>query len=256
MKHFFIRCVALTLIFLLCLNTTAMADFLIKEVASNPWNMMYIFPEEEEVIPNIVIIYLHGDGNNGTQKLETLKVMGKVDHPLKYAMNDTLSLTDDTIFICPQSRGNGQFRYQQDELLRLIRDIKIQFPESIILLAGHSNGAIAADKVALSGCEAIDGYVFISGNQPAESPLLQFVSNAFVAYGESDTVARRKDFKALFVENDISLYEYSKKCAFEEKDSHNAYMVGKWTHGQAPRLFLEEFFWEWVWELQMNKEGI
>ena len=38
----------------------------------------------------------------------------------------------------------------------------------------------------------------------------------------------------------------TKECAWREEDTNNAYVVGDWTHGQTPRIFLEDFFWEWI----------
>lgn len=252
MKFIFMRCClcfSLILVFLSAFSGTAEA-IMIVEKQDDPWNQAWIYPEDEVVTPNIVIIYLHGDGNNGSSNINDLWVMAKVNHPLKYAKEETLAITDEVLIICPQSRGNAQFRNQQENLANMIAEIQEQYPDSLLLLAGHSNGAIAAYKVAIAENPYIDGYVFISGNKPAESPKLQFTKNCFVAYGENDSIHRRSDFSSLF-DIDISNSKYAKKCQVTDGITQNAYMVGKWSHGQAPLVFLEDFFWDWVYELAL-----
>lgn len=253
MKVIFMRCFLCfsLVVSLLLSSTTKAAAIMIVEKQENPWNQAWIYPEDEIVTPNIVIIYLHGDGNNGSSRLSDIWVMAKVNHPLKYAKEDTLVVTDEVLIICPQSRGNAQFRNQQDDLANMIAEIREMYPDALLLLAGHSNGAIAAYKVAIDENPCVDGYVFISGNKPAESPKLQFTKNCFVAYGENDSVHRRSDFSNLF-DIDISNSKYAKKCQITDGITQNAYMVGNWSHGQAPLVFLEDFFWEWVYKLTLQ----
>ncbi|MBQ8298692.1 MAG: hypothetical protein IJX99_02315 [Clostridia bacterium] len=254
MKSIFMRCLlCFTVTVILFSATLCPAKAItVVEKRSNPWNQAWIYPEDDIVTPNIVIIYLHGDGNNGGSNINDLWVMSKVNHPLKYAKENTLQMTDEVLIICPQSRGNAQFRKQQKDLSNVIKDIHDKFPDALLLLAGHSNGAIAAYKVAIAENPYLDGYVFISGNKPAESSKLQFTKNCFVAYGENDSIHRRSDFSNLF-DLDISKSKYAKRCQVTDGITKNAYMVGNWSHGQAPLVFLEDFFWEWVYELALEK---
>jgi peptidoglycan hydrolase-like protein with peptidoglycan-binding domain len=89
-------------------------------VDSEPWDYLYIYPNDEVVTPNIVIIYLHGSNNSG-YSVESLQNLARVDHPLKYAREGTLPLPDDTIFICPQSRADGEFGNQTEVALKAVQ---------------------------------------------------------------------------------------------------------------------------------------
>lgn len=224
----------------------------VVEKRANPWNQAWIYPEDEIVTPNIVIIYLHGNGNNGSSNIKDLWVMANVNHPLKYAKEDTLVITDDVLIICPQSRGNGQFRSRRQDLSNMIKEIRDEFPEALLILAGHSNGAIATFIVATAENPCIDGYVFISGDRSGESAKLPFTKNCFVAYGINDNVRNRSVFSNLF-EIKISDNKYAQKCQVTDAITKNAYMVGNWSHGQAPLVFLEDFFWEWVYKVALEK---
>lgn len=210
-----------------------------------PWCHTMIFAEEEIVNPTTIVIYLHGDGNNGNTK-EDLDRLANVDHPLKYARENTLNLPDDCVMVCFQSKSNGQFRNKSDELCEVIHALSETCPDAKIILAGHSHGAMAAYKIAAAGNTDIDGYVFISGMQPGESEKLPFIPNCLVVFGSENLRASRSDFSALFRETDITDDKYANESSYVEESTNNAYFLGPWTHGSAPQIFLEDFFWEWV----------
>ena len=236
--------VTVCLVFLLVTPLVALATTDIP-FEGQPWCQTMIYPEEEIVHPNTIIIYLHGDGNNGKSK-EDLEYLAKADHPLKYAREDTLKIPDDCIIICFQSHSNGEFRNNIDDLSEVIHAISEACPEAKIILAGHSHGAMAAYKIATTGTTDIDGYVFISGMRPTESNTLSLIPNCLVVYGAEDLRASRGDFSALFYQTDITNPKYARLSSYTEETTNNAYFLGPWTHGSSPQIFQEDFFWEWV----------
>lgn len=210
-----------------------------------PWNYAMIYPEDTTVNPNVIIIYLHGDGNNG-QKLEDLVILANIHHPLRYHREDNLPQPDDTIFICPQTRSDSEFSAKIDDLKAMISAISEASPDAKIILAGHESGATTAYQIASEGNKNIDGYVFISSNKPKRAEDLEFIANTLVVYGAEDTNNHRAIFKNLFWEHDIADKIYAAECSLIEELSNNAYFVGPWNPYNAPRIFLEDFFWEWL----------
>lgn len=210
-----------------------------------PWNHAMIYPEDMSIKPNVIIIYLHGDGNNG-KEIEDLVILANIHHPLRYHREDILPQPDDTIFICPQTHSDGEFLTKLDELEAMISAISESSPDAKIILAGHESGATAAYQIASEGNKNIDGYVFISSNKPKKAKDLEFLANALVVYGAEDNNNHRAIFKNLFWEHDIADSTYTTECSFIEELSNNAYFVGPWNPYNAPRIFLEDFFWEWL----------
>ena len=248
MKSNFKRCLILVLTLCLLFSaTTPMTALATTDIplAGTPWCQTMIFPEEEIVHPTTVIIYLHGDGNNG-KTTEDLERFTLVDHPLKYAREGNLDIPDDCIIVCFQGTYNGEFRNKSDELCEVISALAQTCPEAKIILAGHSHGAMAAYKIAAAGNTDIDGYAFISGIQPQESERLTLIPNCLVVYGSEEWRSNRSDFSELFYQNDISDSQYARLSSLVEDKTNNAYFLGPWSHGSSPQIFLEDFFWEWV----------
>lgn len=247
------RCLSLLccLICLMPLLTTAAMAVSDVSVDSEPWDYLYIYPNDEVVTPNIVIIYLHGSNNSG-YSVESLQNLARVDHPLKYAREGTLPLPDDTIFICPQSRADGEFGNKRDKLSDFIHEIAQMFPDALIVLAGHSSGCIAVTHMANIDHPDVDGYVFIGGIKTANCKLLTDYTNCLVTYGNESWLSKRSDFAELFDSIDLTDKEFGKNCSFLEEDRNNAYLVGPWTHGAAPKIFLEDLFWEWLNNISYN----
>ena len=242
------RCLVFLLaLCLLFFTITPLTAFATTDIPfdGKPWCHTMIFPEEEIVHPTTIIIYLHGDGNNGSRK-EDLELLTKVDHPLKYAREDTLEIPDDCVIVCFQSHSNGEFRNKYDELCEVIHALAESCPEAKIILAGHSHGAMAAYKIAATGNTDIDGYVFISGIRPKESKTLTLIPNCLVVYGNEEWRASRSDFSDLFYQTDITDSKYAQVSSYSEETTNNAYFLGPWSHGGSPQIFQEDFFWEWV----------
>ena len=106
---------------------------------------------------------------------------------------------------------------------------------------------MATYEIAASNNPDIDGYIFISGMQTKESEKLSLIPNCLVVYGYESMVAHRTDFSNLFYDTDISDNKYSGEIAYVEEVTNNAYFVNRsWSHGTAPEIFQEDFFWEWV----------
>ena len=248
MKTNFKRCLVCFLILcLLCSTLTPLTVAATTDIPfdGEPWCQTMIFPEEELVHPTTIIIYLHGDGNSGKGK-DDLERFAKADHPLKYSRENTLDMPDDCVIICFQSKYDGEFRKSSDELCEIIQALAETSPDSKIILAGHSHGAMAAYKIATTRNKDIDGYVFISGIQPSESDTLPLIPNCLVVYGSEEWRANRGDFSELFYQTDITNSKYAMTSSYVEEKTNNAYFLGPWTHGSSPQIFQEDFFWEWV----------
>ena len=241
-------CCVCCLLFALPQTALAVTDIAMED---SPWNHVWIYANDEIVVPNVVIIYLHGDGNSG-YGLKGLEKFPKVDHPLRYARNDTLPLPDDTIFICPQSGYDGEFRFKQEELTEFIHMIAEAYPDALIILSGHSHGSLASYVMAANGNDDVDGYVFISGIRPPESEEISLMQNCLVVFGDETWLSKRGDYSNLFLKTDISDMEYRKECTYLEEESNNGYIRGRWGHGDAPKVFLEDFFWEWLNNISYN----
>ena len=211
-----------------------------------PWCQTIIYPEEEIVAPTTIIIYLPGAGHTGSTKKE-LERFARANHPLKYSREGNLEMPDDCIMICFQSQAEGEFKKKSSELAEVIHAISESCPNAKIILAGHSNGCLATYKIAASKNPDVDGYVFISGLMNAEDGQLPLMPNCMVVYGSEDLLARRTDFSNLFYNTDISDKKYREDTYYVEDVTNNAYILNTdWTHGTAPEVFLEDFFWEWV----------
>lgn len=243
------RCLTCLLMVVLLISTvTPLTASALTDVpfSGTPWCHTMIYAEDDLVTPSTIIIYLHGDGHNGYTK-ESLEFFTFADHPLKYAREDELPLPDDCVMICFQGHGDGDFRSRSDQLCEVIHAIAESCPDSKIILAGHSHGCLAAYKIAATGNTDIDGYVFISGVKPGESEDLSLIPNCFVMFGTEGWVAKRSDYSVLFREVDISDAEYGKDSYYVEETTNNVYaMVSKLGHSNAPKIFQEDIFWEWV----------
>ncbi len=252
MKKHFKRCVLFCLIICIIPTFTLVAfaagDYSIE---GSRWYQSWIYAEEEMSVPNVVIIYLHGHGNSGT-RLEHLERFTRVDHPLKYSREETLPLPDDTIMICPQSYANGEFTYRQKEISEVVHTVKTMYPDAIIVLAGHSSGAYATSVMAINGNDEIDGYVFISGVNPGSIADFNDTKNCMIVFGNESWLHQRGNFSALFDETNIANSQYSQVCSYLEEGRNNAYVRGPWGHGDAPKVFLEDIFWEWINNISHN----
>ena len=235
-------CCIMLLIPVLVQSASATGDF---GFSNDKWNFSFIYPEETIYTPNVVIIYLHGDNTTG-RSINSLESMAKIEHPLRYAREETLCLPDDTIMICPQAHVNGEFRTKQADLEEFIHEIRCMYPDAILILSGASHGSLATYKIAASKNEDVDGYVFIAGVRPGESKELTLIPNCMVVYGNEVWLSRRGDYSALFTETDITDSEYRNETYYLEEDTNNAYVRGPWHHGNTPLIFLEDFFWEWI----------
>ncbi len=218
-------------------------------VNTGHWRCTVLETEQTDVV-DTVIIYFHGIGNTGRGFSGLRTLMGKHanDGPTKYAT----TLTDDwiapgTVIICPQARDNADFQDHKDEILKLVDQQYEKYPGAKVILAGHSNGAVILFNVAcIYGHDVVDGWVFISGESRTSKKLDPSMSNTMVAVGAREQYAKiglpsRHDFDDLFY-TELG----DKETAWREEDTNNAYVVGDWSHGETPRLFLEEFFWEWL----------
>ena len=209
-----------------------------------------LIENEQTTSVDTVIIYFHGSGNTGSTVKTLTKLMGKkaADGPTKYATTVTEDwLPPGTVIVCPQAHSDNDFHANTDEVLDLIELQQTNYPEAKIVLAGHSNGAIMIFNLACTyGSDIADGWVFISGKSNTGKRLDSSMTNVMVASGTGEKkskigLARRGDFDNLFY-TELG----TKVTAWREEDTNNAYVVGSWSHGQTPRIFLEDFFWEWI----------
>ena len=253
MKKQFKRCFTLVCCIVCLLLTVPQTAFAASDIAmdDDPWQHVWLYSEDTMAVPNVIIIYLHGDGNSG-RGMKSLEKFSRVDHPLRYARNDTLPLPDDTLFICPQSSYDGEFRFKQEELTEFIHKIAQGYPDTKIILSGHSHGSLASYVMATNGNEDVDGYVFISGIRPPEAEKLSLIPNCLVVFGDETWLSKRGDYSNLFFEADITAQEYRKVCTYIEEESNNGFIRGPWGHGDAPKVFLEDFFWEWLNNISYN----
>ena len=199
-----------------------------------------------------VIIYFHGSGNTGNTLHNLKSLMGEkaADGPTKYATTISYEwLPVGTIILCPQAHNDKDFHNSEDEVFCLIREYSQKYPDAKIILAGHSNGAMMIFNLAYEyGTDIVDGWVFISGKSSRGYELPSDSTNIMVVSGTGEInakigLARREDFENLFYS---PLLSETEETAWREEDTNNAYIVGDWTHGQTPRVFLEDFFWEWI----------
>lgn len=243
------RC--LTYLLILCLFLSTFTPLKVEattelSVAGEPWCQTMIFPEEDFVHPNTVIIYIHGAGETG-RTVEDLERFARANHPLKYSREGTLEMPDDCMLICLQAKNEGEFSKKSNELCDMIHALSESQPDTKIILVGHSSGAMATYEIASTGNSDIDGYVFISGMQTDKCQKLPLIPNCLVVFGYEEMVAYRTDFSNLFYGIDISDKKYRDEISYVEEITNNAYFVSKkWNHGSAPQVFLEDFFWEWV----------
>lgn len=213
---------------------------------AKPWCHTMIFPEEEIVVPTTIIIYLPGAGHTGSDK-DDLERFAQANHPVKYSREDSIPMPDDCVIICFQAHGENDFRNKSDELSEVINALSGSCPEAKIILAGHSNGALATYQMAAKGNPDIDGYVFISGMKSENTEKLSMIPNCLVVYGYESMLSCRTDFSNLFYNTDITDKKYHGASSYVEEVTNNAYFVStKWDHGSAPQVFQEDFFWEWV----------
>lgn len=211
-----------------------------------PWCQTMIFPEEDLVHPNTIIIYLHGAGETG-QKLDDLERFARANHPLKYSREGILEMPDDCIIVCLQAKTEGAFSKKSDKLCEMIHLLSVDQPDTKIILVGHSSGAMATYEIAAAGNPDIDGYVFISGMRTDKTEKLSLIPNCLVVFGYEEMLGCRTDFSNLFYNTDIGDNKYREEISYTEEITNNAYFVSKkWDHGSAPQVFLEDFFWEWV----------
>ena len=211
-----------------------------------PWCQTMIFPEEDLVHPNTIIIYLHGAGETG-QNLDDLERFARANHPLKYSREGILEMPDDCIIICLQAKTEGAFSKKSDKLCEMIHLLSVDQPDTKIILVGHSSGAMATYEIAAAGNPDIDGYVFISGMRTDKTEKLSLIPNCLVVFGYEEMLGCRTDFSNLFYNTDIGDNKYREEISYTEEITNNAYFVSKkWDHGSAPQVFLEDFFWEWV----------
>lgn len=243
------RCFIITLVLVLVLSTlTPLTAYATTDIPlhGKPWCQTIIYPEEEIVVPSTIIIYLPGAGHTGSTQ-DDLERFARANHPVKYSREGNLPMPDDCIIICFQSKAEGEFKKKSSELAEVIHALSESCPDAKIILAGHSNGCLATYKIAASLNPDIDGYVFISGLMNDEDGKLPLIPNCLVVYGYEDLSARRTDFSNLFYNTDISDKKYRDNICYVEEVTNNGYILNaEWTHGTAPQVFLEDFFWEWV----------
>lgn len=225
-------------------SAVANADILVKDVKSNPWNYRVIANDTETTNTlKGVIVFLHGDGHNG-KWLGDMCSLVDGDGPAMYAEKRTDWLPEGYIFICPQGHENADFRNKPEELISYLQQFK-EFAEKYdaqFICTGHSNGAIALYKVACMAPNLADKWAFISGHRPAEFHEELTCQNSMVVYASNERMyAYREDFGGIFPKKKL------KSGSAVDSENGNAYYVtSDWSHGQTPKILLEDFFWEWV----------
>ena len=241
----------LILFILLCTTCLSVSTAFATDVTlidGGHWKWVVIETEQTQVV-DTVIIYFHGSGNTGStlNSLKTLMGQSAADGPVKYATTiENEWLPAGVVIVCPQAHDDNDFHRNTNAVFELIEEQAIAYPGAKIILAGHSNGAMMLFNLAYNYPDIVDGWVFISGKSTNGDHLDSDMTNVMVASGIGELhakigLARRSDFDNLFyseLETNIS--------AWREEDSNNAYVVGDWTHGQTPRIFLEDFFWDWI----------
>lgn len=242
----------MTFLFILSITFSYLQTALATDVTTidnGHWKYTLIESEQTTTV-DTVIIYFHGSGNTGYRLRDLNNLMGEkaADGPTKYATTITEDwLPAGTVMVCPQAHDDSDFHSNTDEVLDLIELQQVTYPEAKIVLAGHSNGAIMIFNLAYNyGYDIADGWVFISGRSNTGNELDSSMENAMVVVGTGEASRRiglntRNDFDNLFY-TELG----TRECAWREEDTNNAYVVGDWTHGQTPRIFLEDFFWEWI----------
>ena len=249
MKTNFKRCLLCfcCLILALPILTVSASALTTKTFKGDPWNYIEIYAEDSEyVVPNTVIIYLHGDCHAGSHHIEDLEQLALTEHPYNYAKRKILPLPDDVLMVCPQNHSDGEFLRKHEKLYEFIHGYAEKYPDATIILGGHSRGGMTSYFVADKGNEDIDGYFFISTKKPEEAEQLNLMQNAFVAYGSADNVYRRHYFSNLFFFFDITEKQYAQETQIWDEITNNVYYVGPWEHGNAPLVILEDTFWEWI----------
>lgn len=248
MRKKIVSLILLSLVLSFSIQSIAFADAI--RIHNKPWN--YILIENKETVEvDTIIFYFLGSGNNGTSLGDLSILMGEKapDGPAKYAT--TTHKTNwppvGTIIVCPQDRDDRDFYKNIDSVLSLMEEYTRRYPKAKVILTGHSNGAIMLFTFATTyGTDMADGWVFISGRSPKGDQLPSYMRNVMVVVGTKEDVRRvgintRNDFKNLY---NVELGTEVTK--WREEYSNNAYVVGDWTHGQTPRIFLEDFFWDWI----------
>ena len=221
------------------------------QVPGTPWNHVMLYAEDSPINPNLIIIYLSGNGASG-KTIEDLDVFADMEHPLKYHREGLLELPDDAVFICPQEYMDGEFYFYNDIFEEMIHAIASSAPDATIILAGHAEGADTVYAIASRGNEDIDGYVFLSTSDE-DKDNLPYMTNTLVVYGKDKSQNHRILFNKLFKTN-ITKRKYARECSFVEEKSNNAYIVGSWTEESTPLVLTEDFFWEWV--LNINPTSV
>lgn len=249
MKTNYNRCfICLLTLFLFISAISPLSAFASTDIpfSAEPWCHTMIFPEDEMVVPTTIIVYLPGAGHTGSDQ-DDLERFARANHPVKYSRENTIPMPDDCVIVCFQAHGEYDFRKKSDELCEVIHALSASCPEAKVILAGHSNGALATYKIAAANNPDIDGYVFISGTQIEGSEKLSLIPNCLVVYGYESLIACRRDFSNLFYNTDITDEKYREEISYVEEVTNNAYFVSKkWNHSTAPEVFQEDFFWEWV----------
>ena len=78
------RCFLCFCCLLLMVSTLALpaSATITDRIKGDPWNYVLIYGEDsKDVIPNTVIIYMHGDCNSGSHHLGDLEILAGTQHP-------------------------------------------------------------------------------------------------------------------------------------------------------------------------------
>lgn len=138
MKTNFKRCLLCFCFLILAIPilTVSASAVTTKTFKGDPWNYIEIYPEDNEyVVPNTVIIYLHGDCNAGSHHIGDLEQLANTEHPYKYARQNKLYLPDDVLMVCPQNHSDGEFLKKHESLYEFIHGYAEKFPDATITMS-------------------------------------------------------------------------------------------------------------------------
>ena len=203
------------------------------------WKQKWIYYEDENHVinPSVVIIYLHGDNNNGTAA-----------HPYVY---DELNMPKDTLMICPilsNSELMTKFYDKYDSTTKrrsgtrklegLIEKVSSDYPNAIIIIEGHSSGTQILSTLVAKDNTKVDGYAFYSPFWDLKKANKR--GNCLVVRSVNDFDGVKSVMESFESNPEINNIKQVPPISMIER------------HGAVPEIITTSIHWDWVEKIKQQ----